>query len=100
MAGGWVVPKEPCAWGPALLLHLSDLWPPPALQIPERLGMMLSFEHHAHVDATGGTADSCGPFLIRTRSGRLVSGLSDEDIEIWDAAGALLLRARQHRIYV
>jgi acyl-CoA thioesterase len=98
--GGWVRVKEPTAWGPSFLLHLSDLWPPPTLQIPDRVGRMLSFEHLASFDTVGGGLESCGPFLIRVRSGRLVSGISDEDIEVWNESGHLLLRARQHRLYV
>lgn len=94
VTGGWLTTPDPAPTDEVLLLALSDMWIPAAIDHPERATPMVSFEQSAQMDAVD-VAE--GPLLLRAQHGRARGGLIDEDIDIWDQDGRLVLRARQLR---
>lgn len=95
VTGGWIEMHDPAPVDERVLLALSDMWIPAAINHPERATAMVSFEQSAIIDARG---VSDGPLLLRAEHGQARRGLVDEDIDIWDRTGQLVLRARQARI--
>ena len=95
VTGGWLTTPDPAPTDEVLLIALSDMWLPAAINDPDRATAMVSFEQAAQIDAHE-VAD--GPLLLRASHGRARGGLIDEDIDIWDREGRLVLRARQLRV--
>lgn len=89
---GWVRFRDEETVTPAMLVALADGFPPSILGHTE-IGWLPTIELTVHV-LSAPPADE--PWLraeLHTRS--IVSGLLDEDGELWDAAGRLVARFRQ-----
>ncbi|TQM33110.1 acyl-CoA thioesterase [Nocardia bhagyanarayanae] len=92
----WIALNPPMITDAATLAILADALPPgifPTLSAPIAVPTV-AFSMHLHTDFT---APAGQPVLVRAANTGTGGGWSVDDVDIWDAAGRLLVSARQTR---